>query len=296
MTNMINSSWQRLAYVALLTLLAAGESALAQQPADETAVIYRAAGGTFAGPDRLDAGFVTITLQNDGDDGFELTLYRLNEGAGIDAVLGAVEAIDTAYLHGGNPVEAINEALELIVIVGQLRGEPGTSRSFGATLAAGSYLLIGSAEPLEGGALPPSSHQAVTVSEGEAQRLPPQADVTVTMLDFAFELPPRLSAGEQLWEVVNLGEQVHHLVLFKLREGKSMNDVMAFMETFEGEPPADEAGHVGVISPGGRNYVPFDLTPGDYFAICFLPDHRGEASGEPHVALGMIQAFTVAAD
>ena len=45
------------------------------------------------------------------------------------------------------------------------------------------------------------------------------------------------------------------------------------------------------MNPGITNYLEVDLTAGDYFAICFIPDFE---TGAPHFALGMIMPFTVA--
>lgn len=114
------------------------------------------------------------------------------------------------------------------------------------------------------------------------------------MVDFAFALPANLKAGEQTWEFVSNGKQVHHAVIQKLKAGKTMEDVMAFSETFEGEDPTEEFAYVSMLSPGSSNYVTLDLTPGSYVALCFIPDYAKGGDGAPHVAHGMMQAFTVA--
>jgi hypothetical protein len=44
------------------------------------------------------------------------------------------------------------------------------------------------------------------------------------------------------------------------------------------------------MSPGFTVWSVLDFEPGDYFAICFVPDAE---SGAPHFALGMIAPFTV---
>src|SRR5690606_40832111 len=59
----------------------------------------------------------------------------------------------------------------------------------------------------------------------------------------------------------------------------------------DGPPPGEEVGMVGVFGPGETVYRAFDLTPGDYVAVCFIPDYLGD--GAPHLMHGMIQAFTV---
>ena len=44
------------------------------------------------------------------------------------------------------------------------------------------------------------------------------------------------------------------------------------------------------MSPGNTVWAVLDLEPGDYIAICFVPDAE---SGAPHAMLGMIAPFTV---
>ncbi len=44
------------------------------------------------------------------------------------------------------------------------------------------------------------------------------------------------------------------------------------------------------MNPGQTVWAPLDLTAGDCFAICFVPDTK---TGAPHFMLGMIMPFTV---
>jgi hypothetical protein len=73
-----------------------------------------------------------------------------------------------------------------------------------------------------------------------------------------------------------------------------MEDVMSFSETFEGEDPTEEFAYVHMLSPGSSNFLTLDLTPGAYVALCFIPNYAKGGDGAPHVAHGMMQAFTVA--
>jgi len=282
--------------VFLLAVLAATLTQLAA--AQESGVfeaIYRARGNSFTGPDQLPAGFVNITLENGGESGYTLVLLRLKEGSTVEEVVSAVEAVDRAFAQGGDASAAINETLELASIVGDAFAEPGTSYRLGTTLEAGRYIAYGTAESAEEDAPRVNTHRTLEVT-GKPQAEAPEADQTVQMVDFAFAFPPDIQAGKQTWKVVNNGQQVHHLVLLKLHEGKTMDDVMAWMENEEGPPPADEAGHVGSMSAGEENFVDFNLTPGDYVAICFMPDHAEDGDGAPHFVHGMMQSFTVAGE
>ncbi len=49
------------------------------------------------------------------------------------------------------------------------------------------------------------------------------------MQDFGFELPEQLTASQPVWQVVNKGPPPHEIALFKLAEGKTMDDVMTMM-------------------------------------------------------------------
>jgi hypothetical protein len=111
------------------------------------------------------------------------------------------------------------------------------------------------------------------------------------MHDFAFTIPGELNAGEQTWEVVNHGEQSHEMMLGKLKDGKTVDDFMAYLQTgaFGPDMPADLLSGVQGMSTGHSSFVTFDITPGEYVIICFIPDPK---TGLPHFALGMISHFT----
>jgi uncharacterized cupredoxin-like copper-binding protein len=44
------------------------------------------------------------------------------------------------------------------------------------------------------------------------------------------------------------------------------------------------------MKPGTTNYFEVELTPGEYLAICFVPDKQ---DGKPHFEHGMVRQFTV---
>jgi hypothetical protein len=140
------------------------------------------------------------------------------------------------------------------------------------------HLAKGMARPLEGVA----NANAVKVAA-------PKADATVKLLDFSFILPPEIKAGPQVWQVVNEGPQPHEILLIKLAEGKSMGDFQAFMQAPHGLPPFANVGGFQAIHPGETGWVHLDLTPGEYVALCFIPDENGKA----HIEHGMALPFSV---
>jgi hypothetical protein len=105
----------------------------------------------------------------------------------------------------------------------------------------------------------------------------------VKLLDFSFVLPVEVKAGVQTWQVINEGPQPHELLIMKLAEGKSVDDVWAYVESPQGAPPQ-------AINSGASGWLHLDLEPGNYVAYCFVPD---PASGHAHAELGMVMPFTV---
>lgn len=129
------------------------------------------------------------------------------------------------------------------------------------------------------------------------QAPPPQAQagpnhVIVTAADYAFTAPDSISAGLEMFHLVNKGPSIHHLQIVALDSGKTVGDLMAAMKN-PGPPPA------WVRFVGGPNAIapiPTDtavawltLPAGNYALLCLIPD----TAGVPHFAKGMIRALTV---
>ena len=113
------------------------------------------------------------------------------------------------------------------------------------------------------------------------------------------DLPQRVAPGPQVWAVTTTGEQPHELALLQAPEGTTFDEVMAILATPpDATPPPGELGFmdlapvggVGYLSPGQTAWGVFDLAPGAYVALCFVPDQE---TGMPHAAMGMVTVFTV---
>jgi hypothetical protein len=245
-------------------------------------------------PDMTPAGYTTFTLENDGDEQPNLALYRLRDGTTLEDLNAALARIDEAMTEGGpGATDAMNEGLAAFDVIGEISADPGLRRTMGAVLETGEYALEYSTMTPEG---PVRSARPLRVEGGVTDgAAPPEADATVQFIDFAFALPPMIPVGEQTWLAINRGEQLHHMVVFSLEEGMTPEDLLAAMgeEPVEGAPPLTPAAHIGIISSGMESYHMIDLAAGRYAAYCFIPDHLGEATGQPHFMLGMMQEFSV---
>jgi uncharacterized cupredoxin-like copper-binding protein len=122
--------------------------------------------------------------------------------------------------------------------------------------------------------------------EALTQPDPAAAQVAVTATDYAFALDPAPSAGRTQFTMSNEGQERHVMYLFKLSEGRTVDDVLES----EGEDGYDFDAESDSLAPGEEGAVlTVDLTPGDWAMICYIPN----ADGTPHFMLGMQQEFTI---
>jgi uncharacterized cupredoxin-like copper-binding protein len=140
---------------------------------------------------------------------------------------------------------------------------------------------------------------AETPDAGDAAATPeeeiPSGDVSYFGTEFAFEGPETIGAGETTFTLDNQGEQQHMLVMVELLDGKTNEDVIAYLEEFgaEGKPPkwAKEVKVEAFAKPGKSDTAkPVELTPGTYSMLCFIPDKETK---KPHALLGMTRELTV---
>lgn len=123
----------------------------------------------------------------------------------------------------------------------------------------------------------------------------------ITQREYEFEIGGEPVAGTLTIDVTNEGEEWHEIVMAKLQDGKTLDDVRsALEEAGEDEDPFDEFGDENgrVIDDLGGSQFPgtsyqitgSSIVAGDYALICFVPD----AEGKPHFSLGMLSEFTIA--
>ena len=125
----------------------------------------------------------------------------------------------------------------------------------------------------------------------------PAADVVAETIDMSFTMPTTIPAGRQVWQIKNAGAALHELAVLPVPAGATKEQVVAaYGAAFAGQPLPAELGAawtgwnlealvngVGVTSPGRTVWAQFDLQPGTYAAICFIPGH---------LMAGMVQVFT----
>ena len=255
---------------------------------------------------RVPAGLTLVTMANDGHEPHHAQLMQLAEGQ-------TFETLQTA----------IGQSPEAVFGLGQFVGgpaavEPGGRSQVILDLAPGQYVALCFVESADGvlhlakgmmRSFEVTGDEAATPTAAEA----PRTSGVVVMRDFAFELPAQVAPGPQIWEVVNEGPQPHEIVFLRLAPGMTPDQAVGMIVASLASPeaghemPAHEAapaespaavgaapfvltGGMQAMAPGSRGWAVLDLEPGDYLAVCGVPDPQ---SGMPHLALGMVVAFSV---
>lgn len=256
----------------------ARRASLAGGPPAPRVVTFVAHDFAFSGPDTIAAGAVELRLENAGAQLHHIWLVRLDAGKDLPD-------ISAALRQGGAPPVWMHDA-----------GGPNVSPPGGATaatvvLAPGTYALM---------CVIPGPDGVPHIMKGMVKKLVvtastepvalPDADVTLTLRDYAFDFSTPLTAGTHVIHIRNAAAQSHELVLMKLADGKSPQDFVAWVEKMDGPPPAAPVGGITGIAAGGENQITVTLTPGRYALVCFVPD---AGDGKPHVAHGMMQEIAV---
>jgi hypothetical protein len=118
----------------------------------------------------------------------------------------------------------------------------------------------------------------------------PEADLDLTLVDYAFSFAETPTSSDHTIRVTNGASQDHEIAIFRLLPGMTMDDVGAWAATYDGPPPFEPVGGVPAISPGQSMNFEVDLTPGQYVALCFVPD---ATDGAVHIEHGMVLPFTI---
>ena len=110
-------------------------------------------------------------------------------------------------------------------------------------------------------------------------------------------LPETMKAGTYDFELTNAGKEFHVLVLATRKPGVT-DSFDQLLQDPDGESKVVTVGANGA-DPGGSASVVTKLEPGEYLALCPIPQGTAPdappGSGAPHFTLGMRQLITVTA-
>lgn len=266
---------------ALLSLVVAGVATAQGDHASHGSTTFAAHDYSFEGPTELSAGWQYITLTNEGAEVHHLQFARLNDDVTPEEFFETLAAegeaaLRLAVMNGGVGMIPPGQSAEVLVDFTQ----PGT------------YVLLCFLPNAEGVPhLALGMTDVVTVTGEAADAAEPEVDLEIHMRDFAFDIPTTLPEGPQTWKVVNDGPQPHEMIVVKLNEGATFEQFMAEIEdNGEAGMPGVPIGGAQALNATLASYLTYDLEPGEYAVICFVPDPE---TGEPHYMLGMAAGFSV---
>ena len=122
---------------------------------------------------------------------------------------------------------------------------------------------------------------------------PPATTLDITALDYAFTVNTQnVATGNVEIQLTNKGTEAHQVHIARAPGGMTVDDfVHAYHE--QGERSAFDAvtwvGGVSGVEPGATGRATANLTPGDYFLVCFLPS----TDGQNHLMKGMVGSLHV---
>ena len=132
----------------------------------------------------------------------------------------------------------------------------------------------------------PHSEEAA-LPEGSTREIEQGAvRVDVSATDYAFHIGD-VASGRTSFVLTNDGDETHEMVVVKLAAGVTLDEAI---QADGEEGTVDSEWGTNFAAPGGdEEAVTFDVEPGNYALVCFMPD----ADGTPHMVLGMRHEFTV---
>jgi hypothetical protein len=125
--------------------------------------------------------------------------------------------------------------------------------------------------------------------------------LTVTGYDYKFDFAGSPHAGLVTITFDNKGKYAHEIGLARVKDGVTLDQVTAALMSSDPDAeakakqlqvdPDTELSAPAILGPGLSEVTAVTLPAGHYVVTCFLPG----PDGMPHVAMGMIGEFTVAA-
>lgn len=239
-------------------------------------VTFTAQEFVFTGPDRIDQGWRSVRLANQGRDIHQVLFLRLPANKTAEDFRSAIEADWSqlpSWVQRAGGVNSVAPGQEALVIV---------------HLEPGDYVVICGIPDVRG--RPHVLHgmmRSLRVAPSvKPATQPPDADATITAQEFSFSSNTSLRVGTQTVRMRNVGRQAHEIVFVQLAPGATTQD---FLDAFVPGNPDNQAGrHIGGLTglaPGQDGFFSVNLQPGRYGLICFLSD---PVTRTPHFAYGML--------
>jgi hemerythrin-like domain-containing protein/uncharacterized cupredoxin-like copper-binding protein len=229
---------------------------------------------------RIASGRVRMTLDNQGDEPHQVQFGLVEPGTTADSFY------ETFHTDGAGAAEKL-----LRWQTGVNAVEPGEQGSVVGDLEPGQYLMVCFVPGHDG-----QSHidkkmiVPVEVVPGGDEVAEPTAEGEVVLEDYAITMPKGFD-GNGTFAVRNAGPADHELILMRFKDGKDLNDLIAWSDGgSKGVSPVTYESGIGTIPRGETSWVDLDLGSGSYIALCAITG----PTGMPHALMGMTAQFELA--
>jgi hypothetical protein len=235
----------------------------------------------FDAPDKVPAGWRHMVFENHGSQIHEAMLVKLPQGMSVNDY---VSAVRSGSLFPAGALDYSGAGLM----------SPGERVEVWVKLDPGQYILIcwndGHAR-----STPP---RLVTVEYTISDDRPPKEDVIVKLIDFRFELLGSLRKGMQVIRIENTGPSMHEMDIFRLRDGKTLEDVRRWRKD-DGRGPAPANAMGGVLDSHDLKRVVWmrkNFAAGRYVLHCEMPlvtNAQPTNQEITHADLGMVHEIEI---
>lgn len=213
-------------------------------------------GKDFKVPSEVPSGVVALSFKKNSDLGLGgLFIFKMPADKSLDE-LKALEKDFNAFTQAITALSGVDAPGKLIV-----------------TLAPGAY-AVGIAGD-DSGTLAP-----FTVKDSGNTASAPKADITAEIQDTSYALPDSIKTGKQIWQVTNKSRQLNHVLISKLADGKTIDDVIAWKKAINGPPPIVGGIGIELLSAGQTVWAEIDLPPGEYQVLSMM-----DAGNDPSKSL-----------
>jgi hypothetical protein len=167
---------------------------------------------------------------------------------------------------------------------------PGDSATAFLVLEPGSYALI--CWMVDSAGIPHAMRgmiSAVTVTGTTAGApVEPRPDVLIREARYHIDVSPVLEPGSHVIRVDNDGPQEHDIQIVRVLPGKTIPQVLDWLDDPAKRVPAAEAiGGLSGVQRWGHGEFNVVLAPGEYAVVCWMPD---DTDGRAHFRHGMMPA------
>ena len=259
----------------------------------------------FDAPETLRPGWTTFRFTNLGEQEHFFYVYRLPDDVTYGhrrEAMGPFGRVWNDYASGRLSREEADQAFAetlpewfftgLVPSGGPALTEPGTTATSTVRLEPGTYVVECYVKTPQGTYHTERGMQRELTVAGEPTGAePPEADAELALSNYEIAVSGDLSAGKRTVAVRVEedpgGMMLHDVNLFRLEDGVTVDEIVAWMdwmdlEGFRAPAPGTSLGGMDHLAAGRTGFVTVELTPGRYAWV-----------SEAYGARGMTRAFTV---